>query len=234
MAIKQIQEMFCVVLAHPSWDAIFKQIERAKPYTELFELRLDALENLSFEPLRELLKLPYKFICTFRAFEEGGYKKVAPLSRWKILEEACSLGAYLVDFEWKSFLKIKNQLLQSPYFPEKVLFSYHNFKVTPPLRTLKNSLKKASGMGAKWFKVTTYTESLSEALEVLKLIEYGKELGLGVVAFSMGEKVRLSRILNILLGAPFTYVFLPSEKPLAPGQMDVLYAKKVWEVLKGV
>ncbi|MFN4132580.1 MAG: type I 3-dehydroquinate dehydratase [Caldimicrobium sp.] len=226
--------MFCVVLAHPTWEGIYSQFEKSKPHTDLFELRLDSLQEISLEHLKSFLHLPYRFICTYRAYEEGGWKQVDPLERWKILEICCNEGAYLVDFEWKIFFKIQSILERSPYFPQKILFSYHHFQTTPSLKVLKGYLKKASNLGIKWFKITTFTERIENSLEFLTLIRYGKNLGLEIVAFNMGEKVKLSRVLSLFLGAPFTYVFPPSEKPLAPGQMDLLEAKRLWEILKNV
>lgn len=226
--------MFCVVLAHPTWEGIYSQFEKSKRYTDLFELRLDSLGEFSLKNLKILLQFPFKFICTYRAYEEGGWKEVKPQERWKILEICCKEGAYLVDFEWKHFLKIKSILEKSPYFPQKILFSYHNFKTTPSLKVLKGFLKSASKLGLKWFKITTFADKWEDSLEFLTLIKYGKSLGLEVVAFNMGEKVKISRILNLFLGSPFTYVFPPSEKPLAPGQLDLLEARRIWEVLKDV
>lgn len=226
--------MFCVVLAHETWEGIYAQLEKTKGLTDLFEIRLDYLKDLSPQPLKEFLNLPYKFICTFRSFEEGGLKKEDPLKRWGLLENCCRWGAYLVDFEWRSFLKVKDLILRSPYFSEKILFSYHNFSKTPNLKTLKASLKKASLSGIKWFKITTFSEKIEESFEFLTLINFAKTLGIRLIAFNMGDKVRLSRVINLLLGSPFTYVFPPLEKPLAPGQMDILEAKKLWEVIRGV
>ncbi|MFN3567395.1 MAG: type I 3-dehydroquinate dehydratase [Caldimicrobium sp.] len=223
--------MFCVVLAHETWEGLYAQLEKTKNLTNLFEIRLDSLKDLSPQPLKELLNLPYKFICTFRSFEEGGFKKENPLKRWEILENCCKWGAYLVDFEWRSFLKVKDPILKSSHFSEKILFSYHNFSNTPKIKTLKGILRKASQIGIKWFKITTYTEKIEESFEFLTLINFAKSLGIKLVAFNMGDKVRLSRVLNLLLGSPFTYVFPPMEKPLAPGQMDIIEAKKLWEVI---
>ncbi|MDM7202994.1 MAG: type I 3-dehydroquinate dehydratase [Thermodesulfobacteriaceae bacterium] len=226
--------MFCVVLAHKSWDGVYAQFEKVKNYSHLFEIRLDALDFPTLEPLDALLNSPNKFICTFRAYEEGGFKNLPSLERWKILEKCLEKGAYLVDFEWKSFLKIKDLIKKNSYFPERILFSYHNFEKTPPLKTFKNLLKRGTKHGIKYFKITTFTENLDEAVEFLTLIKFGKELGLKVVAFNMGEKVKLTRLLNLFLGSPFTYVFPPSETPLAPGQMDIFEAKRLWEVLANV
>ena len=226
--------MFCVVLAEKTWEEVYSKLNQAKEYTQLFELRLDYLEEPFGEPLERLLALPYKFICTFRAREEGGARAVSFLERLEVLERCASLGAYLIDLEWKSFLRNRDRVTKSPFYPDKFLFSYHNFEKTPPITALKRIIKEASYRGIKRLKITTFCQSLQESLNLLSLIEYGKAFGLEMIVFGMGGKGRLSRLLSLLLGAPFTYVFPPGGQPLAPGQMDILEAKRLFEVLKNV
>ncbi|BAU23982.1 3-dehydroquinate dehydratase [Caldimicrobium thiodismutans] len=228
--------MFCVVLAGETWEEIYTQIEGAKTLTHLFELRLDYLEDFAEKELTKILERNYRFICTFRSKEEGGRKSCSPEKRWEILSKSASLGAYLIDVEWKHLYlgKLKSSIKKSPFFPEKILFSYHNFQETPPLKSLKDLLRRASLEGARWFKITTLVKSFSESLNLLSLIPYGKELGIEVIAFGMGEKGKLSRILSLLSGAPFTYVFPQGGKALAPGQLDLIQAKRLYEVLTSV
>ncbi len=228
--------MFCVVLAGSSWEAFYNQIELCKDYTNLFELRLDYLEKIEERDLKDFLAQPYRFICTFRAKEEGGCREIPLEERWHFLRLAGEAGAFLVDIEWRHLFigKFKKLIKNSPLFPERLLFSYHHFEGTPPLKFLKTLLRRASSQGIKWFKIATMVNSLFSSFELLGLISYGEGLGLKVIAFGMGEKGRLSRILSLLVGSPFTYVFPPQEKPIAPGQMDLISAKRLFEVLKDV
>ena len=228
--------MLCLVLAEGTLEKVQDKLERWKEHTDLFELRLDYLEKIEESALEKLLSKPYRFICTVRAKEEGGKRDIPVFERWKILEHCGKKGAYLLDVEWKSlfFGKYKSIIKKSPFFPEKILFSYHNFEKTPPLSALKGLIRRASSEGIKWFKVATTVTSFSEALSLLSLIPYGKSLGMEVIAFGMGEAGKLSRILCLFAGSPFTYVFPSGESPLAPGQLDLLSAKKLYETLKNV
>ncbi len=227
--------MFCAVLAGDTWEEIYSQLERASEHTDLFELRLDYLEEPVERELPEILKKPYRFICTYRAKEEGGKKALSPAKRWEILTLAAESGAFLIDVEWRHLYgKLRSPLKNSPFFPEKILLSHHNFQETPPLKTLRALLRKVSSEGAKWFKITTLVKSFSEALNLLNLIPYGHDLGMEVIAFGMGEKGKLSRVLSLFSGSPFTYVFPPGERPFAPGQLDLIQAKSLYEVLINV
>jgi len=228
--------MFCLVLAENTIEDLYGALEEGKNYTDLFELRLDYLEKIDKDSLEGILKAPYRFICTVRAKEEGGKREISPFQRWEILEFCGNKGAYLIDVEWKSlfFGKYKTLIKKSPLFPKKILFSYHNFEGTPSLKVLKVLLKRASLEGVKWFKITTLVKDFSEALELLGLISYGRDLGMEILAFGMGEVGKLSRVLCLLAGSPFTYVFFPKGRPLAPGQLDIVSAKNLYEALRNV
>lgn len=228
--------MFCLVLAENTLEKVYDILKREKNHTDLFELRLDFLDKIEEGLLERVLSEPYHFICTVRAKAEGGKKEILNSKRWEILEYCGKKGAYLLDVEWKSlfFGKYKTLIKKSPLFPEKILFSYHDFEKTPSLGTLKRLLKRASSEGVKWFKIATFVKTFSEVIGLLSLIPYGKALGMEVVAFGMGETGKLSRILCLLAGSPFTYVFPRGGYPLAPGQLDIISAQKIYETLKNV
>ena len=48
---------------------------------------------------------------------------------------------------------------------------------------------------------------------------------LNLIAFAMGDYGRMSRIICLYLGSPFTYVSLG--KPVAPGQFSLEQIKKI-------
>ena len=51
-----------------------------------------------------------------------------------------------------------------------------------------------------------------------------------VVAFAMGKKGVLSRLLAPYYGAPFTYVYI-GEKPVAPGQLGFEEIIELWNIM---
>lgn len=227
--------MFCIVIAESSWRQIFDRLQSESVHTDLFEIRLDFLdEQIDERNLEKLFSLPHRFICTYRDYREGGRRKVSPAERWRILELCGRLGAFLIDFEWKALKEIKSPVRSSSLFPEKVLISYHNYEKTPSSGTLRKLLHALKSEGVKWAKVATFARDLAETLRVLSLIVEGKELGLEVIAFGMGDGAKLSRVLNLIVGSPFTYVFSGQGSPVAPGQLAVEEAKRLYEVLSNV
>lgn len=93
--------MFCLTLAEKSYEGIVKKIKKASKYTDLFEIRADYLEDSEIPKLESLIKLPYRFLFTFRSYEEGGYKRISDEFRLKWLLWAIRKDFYLVDIEWK-------------------------------------------------------------------------------------------------------------------------------------
>ena len=72
-------------------------------------------------------------------------------------------------------------------------------------------------------KIVTTAKSVNDATQVLQL--YSKKGKTNLIAFSMGDAGRISRILCLYLGGPYTYVSLG--KPVAPGQFSVDEVKKI-------
>jgi len=231
--------MFALVLAERTLSSLRERVRAYLEKNNLFELRLDYLERIEEEALKEFLtefQNRASFIFTLRANSEGGKCEKEGYERWKILEELAPFGATLIDLEYQLCFKgnLKRIIKKSPLFPEKILFSYHNFEGTPPLKELQVLLKKAKKEGIKWFKIATLTSSFGEAFQLLTLIPFGKSLGLEVIAFGMGKEGRLSRVLNLLAGSPFTYCFPDGGEALAPGQLSLSEAKRLYEFLKNV
>ena len=66
-------------------------------------------------------------------------------------------------------------------------------------------------------KIVTVAKNVSDVSKLLSL--YSIKSKDRLIAFSMGEQGKFSRILCLYLGSPFTYVSL--EKAIAPGQFSV-------------
>ena len=76
-------------------------------------------------------------------------------------------------------------------------------------------------------KIVTMAKTVNDAAHVLSLYNYNN---VKLIAFSMGNYGRMSRILCLLLGSPYTYVSLG--KPIAPGQFSVDEVKSIFAIRK--
>ena len=68
-----------------------------------------------------------------------------------------------------------------------------------------------------YVKIVTTAKTVNDAAKILSL--YNNVSKVNLIAFSMGEEARFTRILSLHMGSPFTYVSLG--KPIAPGQFSL-------------
>ena len=119
---------------------------------------------------------------------------------------------------------LKNMLKKSK---TPLLISEHDFKKTPKFSDLLNKIKQMSKFSPN-IKIVTTAKTTDDSTRVLQL--YSKKGKINLIAFSMGDAGRISRILSLYLGSPYTYVSLG--KPVAPGQFSVDEVKKIINLKK--
>lgn len=224
--------MFCLTLAEKNFETLFKKIEKGAKYTDFFEIRADSLKELKNSYLEDLLKLPYKFLFTFRSYKEGGLAPFSDEFRLEWISWAFKKNFYLVDIEWELFKKFSHKLKNLNF--ERTLFSYHNFDGLPSEDNLLKLILEMKKVGVKKAKIVCMCRTLEESFNLLKLIFFAKKEGIELIAFGMGEKGRLSRILSLFYGSPFTYVVLSKKEAVAPGQLDIRSAIKVYRAIKNI
>jgi 3-dehydroquinate dehydratase-1 len=232
--------MFCLSVGEKTWSKTLEAIQKNAHLTHLFEIRLDYLEDeLSPKSISSFILScraerdapSFKFIFTCRLPEEGGKRPVPEEERLRILKHCLEMGAYLVDLEWKSLQGFIKKHGNPPFPLDRTLVSFHDFEGTPNDRALKGLMKSLSQASVKLAKVVCFSEKPEDGLRLLSLIPYGRRLGIEVVAFGMGEKLSWTRIVSLILGAPFTYVSASKDGGTAPGQLDILSAKSLYEGL---
>ena len=72
-------------------------------------------------------------------------------------------------------------------------------------------------------KIVSTAKSVDDATRMLEL--YNKRGKNNLIAFAMGDEGKISRILCLYLGSPYTYVSLG--KAVAPGQFSVDEVNKI-------
>jgi 3-dehydroquinate dehydratase-1 len=236
--------MFCLSIGEKTWSKTLEVVRKnAHPslrsgqrLTHLFEIRLDYLED-DLSPggissfFEKILNPSLKFIFTCRLPEEGGKRHLPEEERLRILKHCLEMGAYLVDLEWKALQGFMKKHGNPPFPLDRTLVSFHDFEGTPNDRALKGLMKSLSQAFVKLAKVVCFSEKPEDGLRLLSLIPYGRRLGMEVVAFGMGEKLSWTRIVSLIFGAPFTYVSASKDAGTAPGQLDILSAKSLYEGL---
>lgn len=213
----------CVSIAEKTPKKLEASLKLALRKSEYAEIRFDFLRP---EQVPEALELTKKFlgksVCTLRPKIEGGKFSGSERERRSILKLIAEYKPFLLDVELNTLRGDKNLLNYIKKTKTQILVSWHDFKKTPDAANLLKKLSHMKKLG-KFVKIVTTAKSSSDASRVLSL--YAKKSKINLIAFSMGEQGRISRILCLFLGSPFTYVSLG--KPVAPGQFSLDEVKNI-------
>jgi 3-dehydroquinate dehydratase-1 len=205
-------------------DKDLKTIREVEPLVDLFELRIDLVDE-GWPDLATELKKPW--IACARSQAEGGKWPGDDAEKIEELITATELGADMIDIE----LSTSNLAEVIPLIKRKAkcLLSLHELKKTPPLEQLKEIVKRQLSAGADICKVVTTAQSPDDNLVTLRLIaEFPK---VKMVSFAMGPLGLASRILCPLVGGYFTYASLAAGKESAPGQLTVDQLKRIYRMM---
>jgi len=213
--------VICVTVVDNDLESIMK-IEKL---VDLYEVRLD-LVGPDWNNLVKYLKKPW--IACNRSPEEGGKGDPNVVKRVDELLWAIEVGAGIVDVEYRT------RNLQD-YIPlikarAKCLISFHDLMGTPSYSSLVNLAESQIKAGADICKIVTTANRFEDNLTILKLITKFKEQKM--VAFSMGEAGRTSRILSPLSGGYFTYASIKKGRESASGQIPVDELRQIYGYLQ--
>ena len=213
----------CVSIAENSPAKLKQTLKIALKKSDYVEIRLDFLKPENIPQVLESLKHNLnRAVCTLRPKNEGGKFEGNEKERKSILKLIAEYNPFLLDVEFNTIRKDKNlsEYLRRSKTP--LLVSEHDFKKTPKLSDLLKKIKQMSKF-SKNIKIVTTAKNTDDSTRVLQL--YSKKGKINLIAFAMGDAGRISRILSLYLGSPYTYVSLG--KPVAPGQFSVDEVKKI-------
>ena len=213
----------CVSIAEKTPKKLSQVLKKALKESDFAELRFDFLTPSQVPEALELTKKELKrTVCTLRPKSEGGKFSGTERERISILKLIAEYNPYLLDIEYNTIRKNKELGKYIKKTKTDVLVSWHDFEKTPSVDALLkrlNDMKKFS----KFVKIVTSAKKVTDASYVLSL--YARAKGIRLITFAMGDHGRISRILCLYLGSPFTYVSLG--KAVAPGQFSLKEIKKI-------
>jgi 3-dehydroquinate dehydratase-1 len=198
---------------------------------DLIEIRADSLKECSNDNVHKLLSdlkkiTEARIILTVRNGDEGGWFEGTEKEREKIILGSLHL-ADLVDIELKS--DIRDKIVSTARVNNiDVIISYHDFEKTPSSKEIEDIITAEKKAGADYAKVAFKANSNQDVLELLRKIERMSKK-VRVVAISMGEIGRISRIAAPVFGSSIAYASVG--RKTAPGQLSVADTRKILEVL---
>ncbi|NWG09486.1 MAG: type I 3-dehydroquinate dehydratase [Nitrososphaerales archaeon] len=219
----------CTSVGVRNIEVLGEKVEEAFSLSsDLVELRIDYLDRIDFPTIREAIKEHVgRCILTCRTREEGGEFKGGEDERQKLLQNLSKLRPAYMDVELSLAQSNPRFLSSIKSSGASLIVSYHNFKNTPSLQSLKSTLDEAKPFG-EIVKIVTMAKVFLDNITILKLYKSSKPDKL--VAFCMGEKGQISRILCPIIGSPFTYASLP-DSPTAPAQINTKELRVFYDLL---
>ena len=213
----------CASVAEKTPKRLKQTLTKALKKSDYAEIRFDFLNpNTVPDALQLIRKDLRKCVCTLRPVSEGGKFAGSEKNRISIMKLIAEYNPFLLDIELNTLSKNKNLQRYLKSTGTDILVSWHNFKQTPGISVLKKKLVQMKKFSNN-IKIVTMAKSVNDATRVLSLY---KNNNTKLIAFSMGNYGRISRILCLFLGSPYTYVSLG--KPVAPGQFSVDEVKSIF------
>ncbi len=213
----------CVTIAEKTPKKLDLILKKALKKSDYAELRFDFLKPIQVPDALELVKKKLdRCVCTLRPSSEGGKFQGDEKERISILKLIAEYHPFLLDVEFSTLRKNKSLHNYVKRTKTDILVSWHDFKKTPSVSALKKMNKQMSRF-SKFVKIVTNAKTINDSSNVLSL--YNNSSKTNLIAFAMGDNGRMSRILCLYLGSPFTYVSLG--KPIAPGQFSLEQVKKI-------
>jgi len=214
--------MIFLSTGNKNYNELIKQIT---PYKNV-EIRLD-LCHLNENQVKELFAMDIDFIVTFRGNLDS--------HKFNFYKIAIESGAKYCDIDFKENQKIRENIKNICKLNNcKLIYSYHNFEDTPSLPILKKIIEKIEEEEANLIKIVCTANNLEDTLNIMELYKYYDNL----IAFSMGELGKFTRIFSSINGAKISYAALDNSiknktEKTAPGQLEFNKLSTILELLNG-
>ena len=213
----------CVSIAETTPKKLIITLKKALKKSDYAEIRFDFLKPGQVPEALELSKKYLKkTVCTLRPKFEGGKISGTEKERISIIKLIAEYNPHLIDVEFNTLKKEKSLFRYIKKTKTDILVSWHDFKKTPDINFLEKRFRQMSKFSS-FVKIVTTAKGVSDASRILSL--YGVVKKTRLIAFAMGDLGRISRILCLYLGSPFTYVSLG--KAIAPGQFSLAEVKSI-------
>ena len=218
----------CVSIAEKTPYKIKQVLKIALKKSDYAEVRFDFLkiEHIP-EALETIKKDLNKIVCTLRPKTEGWKFPGNEKERIAILKLIAEYNPFLLDVEFNTLKRNTSLVRYLKSTKTKLLVSWHDFKKTPSSAELKKKMNQMTKFSSN-VKIVSTAKSTDDSNRMLEL--YSKKGRNNLISFAMGDLGRISRILCLYLGSPYTYVSLG--KAVAPGQFSVDEVKKITNLKK--
>ncbi len=188
-------------------------------FVDILEIRVDQFKKTDPIYVRNIIKTRRKIglplILTVRNKEEGGQKDISKELKLRIFKECMPL-VDAVDIELRS--PILSEVIKIARKNKKVVIvSWHNFKMTPNDKMLRDILNRAKRSGANLVKIAVKANKVEDLNRLMRFTIENKSKN--IVTISLGEIGSISRLTFPGFGSLITYAYINS--PSGLGQIPL-------------
>lgn len=208
----------CIPIRAKNVSDLKKQISKIEPLADLLEVWIDQFEQkISPDQLKNISKKP--LLLVNKPQKEQGNAPASEQKRIQTLINFATINPKYIDISVDTSQKSLDLLKSSLPKNTKLILSYHNFKKTPSLNTLKKVLQKAVKSGADLTKIVTFAQKPEDNIILFELLAWAKKKKYPMIGHCMGSKGKFSRIIAPILGSRIVFVSADKKTSSAPGQI---------------
>ena len=202
----------CTPVIGKTLNEFLKNLEQIQEISEMVELKVDNIRNLSEKNLQLIRKKTVKeVILTSRKKE--------------IILKALNLGFDFIDIDLS--------LIKDFNLPKKIksniIISFHDFKKTPDVNKLEAILNKIREFKPEIIKIATMVNNKQDVGNLFKTL-LNKKVDEKIIIVGMGKKGRVTRIFGPLFGSFLT--FAKTKYGLSEqGQIDITKLKNIYKLI---
>lgn len=226
----------CVSLCEPTVAALEGAIAAAVKESDLFEVRVDCLDQLEIENSAGVItKLLHEARCesilTFRPVEQGGRRQLDDEARQALWSAAiCSESFFDIELDLAEKFNSHDGATFLPIDWSRTICSHHDFEGVPA--KLAEIYERMCRTPARVLKIAVQANDVTDCLPMFALLEQAHNNGRAMIAVAMGEGGVATRILGPSRGAFLTYASLEDGTETAPGQVSVRELHEVYRIEK--
>lgn len=215
--------MICVPIKEKTVKSLLENLAEANKTADIIEVWFDELgKNLADKDIQKIFKNVKKPII----YKTSDFPA---LHVFKILRQSPAFIDIDVKIAAETINYIKNAFTKT-----KIILSYHNFRKTPPAKTLQKIIREMDAKGASIFKLATQAQNIEDSLRMLRLLgKLSSKLPpkKKIICLCMGKHGIITRTAGHLFGNYLMYAPLKPEDKTAKGQVPAKKLAKIQSLI---
>ena len=202
----------CAPVIGKTLREFLKNLDQVQEVSEMVELRVDHIKNVSENDLQLIRK---------KTIKEAMFTS----RNKKMILQALELGFDYVDVDFSLIKELK----LSKFKKTKIIISFHDYKKTPNIQKLTLTINRMRECNVGIIKIATMVNSNQDIKNLFQIL-LNKKKNEKIIVVGMGEKGKITRILGPLLGSFLTFASTQYGET-APGQIDIMKLKKIYKLI---